>query len=858
MFAKDLTQLPIFNVLDALQQALNDADEAVLEAPPGAGKTTVVPLALLQADWCAAGKIILLEPRRVAARAAAERMADLLGETVGETVGYRMRLDTRVGPGTRIEVVTEGVFTRMLQQDPALESVAIVIFDEFHERSLDADLGLALTLNGRELFSDLREQPLKLLVMSATLDGAAISELLGGAPQIRSEGKMFAVETRYGASYRYGERIEERVTQVVLQALADETGSVLVFLPGGGEIRRVAAQLTQQLRDAPATRVVPLYGELSLQQQRLAIAPAPAGQRKVVLATNIAETSLTIDGVRVVVDSGLCRTPEFDPRTGMTRLATRRIARSSAVQRAGRAGRLEPGVCYRLWSDTQQDELARYTTPEIQQADLLPLVLQMMQWGVKDPGELRWLDTPQASAWGQALELLQRLGAVVSGSNGPSITEHGEAMAQLPLHPRLSHMLIRARQWQCYDLALDLAVVLQERSAVLGQGIDIQERLDALNASGAKLANVDHGHKRLQRLRQQLARALGEAGAVNPVEQPLFSDQEAIGVLLACAYPDRLAAPRHAKGTSGADVTYQLSNGRAAQLQGNAAGLAGRWLAVADLSGIQGQSQDRIYLAAETEPDVLRRSLPELFQQQTELHWCEKTGRFVAEKREMLGAIVVSTEPLQAPNPEQRAEALLQLVRRTGLDLLQRTEEDRQWCARVELLRQLDLQRGDSSSWPDVTDGGLLQTLEQWLAPYLGSVTHLDDLKQLDFKQMLSGMLPWPMPAQLDEWLPSRIQVPSGNHIAVDYCQSPPVLAVKLQEMFGCVDTPCVAQGRQKLMLHLLSPARRPLQVTQDLAGFWCGAYDAVKKEMKGRYPKHPWPDDPMQALPTAKTKRHL
>ncbi|MBY4677492.1 ATP-dependent helicase HrpB [Marinobacterium arenosum] len=848
-----MTQLPIDSILPDLQTALSRRHETVLEAPPGAGKTTRVPLALLDAPWLAGQKILMLEPRRLAARAAAERMAQTLGEKVGETVGYRVRLDTRVGPATRIEVVTEGILTRMLQADPSLDGVGLLIFDEFHERSLDADLGLALALQGRELFRD--EQPLKLLVMSATLDGQAIAALLGDAPVVRSEGRAYPVDIQYGTPWQPGEWIEPLVCRCIEQALAEQSGSLLVFLPGQREIRRVQQQLGEQLAGRDGLLIAPLYGDLSLAEQRRAIEPAPAGQRKIVLATNIAETSLTIEGVRVVIDSGLSRQAVFDPNTGMTRLQTRRVSQAASVQRAGRAGRMEPGVCYRLWSEGQQQQLAGFTSAEMLQADLAPLALQLLRWGVEDPAELSWLDLPPKAAYQQALELLQRLGAVSRSEAGHyQLTGHGEQISQLPVHPRLAHLIRIGQQVDQTKLACDIAALLSERDPLGQQRSDLELRLAWLRG---ELPCERNQRGQLQRLRQQSQRfhqLCGQlpplADTVNKADLNKISYPQAMGLLIASAYPDRIAQQRSERSPA-----YRLSNGRAGQLGEQDPLVSSRWLAVAQLSSRDGQRQDRIQLAAELDPALFNGPLAELVSERQRVEWDEQQQRLVAERQRRVGELVLASEPLPKPSAEARQQALLELVGKRGLGLLPWNDELQMLRARVNFLRRLDLARNDSSQWPDWSDDGLLGSLETWLAPCLDRVSHINHFAALDLRAMLLAQLPWPLPQQLDQLAPERLQVPSGSRVRIDYREDPPVLAVKLQEMFGCSTTPTVANG-VALKLQLLSPARRPLQVTQDLVSFWANGYPQVQKDMKGRYPKHPWPDDPLTAPATAATKK--
>ena len=832
--------LPIDEVLPALRQALRERHEAVLEAPPGAGKTTRVPLALLNEPWLAGQKIVMLEPRRLAARAAAERLASELGEKVGETVGYRIRLDSKVGPNTRIEVVTEGILTRRLQHDPALEGVGLLIFDEFHERSLDADLALALSLNGRELFRD--EQPLKLLLMSATLEGERLSSLLDNAPVIRSEGRMYPVDLRWGRPFVPGEFIEPRVVQTVLDAINDESGSLLVFLPGQAEIRRVNQQLAEALGSRTDILLCPLHGELDLAAQRAAIEPAANGTRKVVLATNIAETSLTIDGVRVVIDAGLARVPRFDPGSGMTRLDTQRISRASATQRAGRAGRLEPGVCYRLWSQDQHEQLAAYGSAEIVQADLAGLALQLARWGVTPP-ELVWLDEPPAASYAQARQLLERLGALRNGT----LTAHGEAMAELPAHPRIAHLLLRGQALGLADMACDVAALLGERDILRGAGADVHSRLVLLSGESRAVRGGQGGVQRARQLARQY-RGMLRGQATQPVADP--DHPRWLGALLALAYPDRVAQQRKP-----GSAQYRLANGRAA-LFGEVDGLMKQpWLVIADLGSRQGQREERIYLAAEFDPALLDGVLSEQVSVVDQLDWDEREGVLRAERQRKVGELVLSREPLTGLDETARTQALVNLVQRKGLELLPWTPELRQWQARVGLLRQLDLEGQGQSEWPDVSDAALLATLEEWLAPYLGRVSRLSHFANLDLSSIVRNLLKWPLPQRLDELAPHHITVPSGSSVRLDYSEHPPILAVRLQELFGLADTPRIAGGRQVVKLHLLSPARRPVQVTQDLANFWRSTYAEVKKDLKGRYPKHYWPDDPLVADATARTK---
>ncbi len=839
--------LPIEAVLPELRAALLQHDEAILEAPPGAGKTTLVPLALLDAEWLQGQTILMLEPRRLAARAAAERMAELLGETVGKTVGYRVRLDSKVSRDTRIEVVTEGILIRRLQTDPALENVGLIIFDEFHERSLEADLGLALCLQAREVF---RETPtLKILLMSATVDGEALSQLLGDAPLVCSEGRMYPVEIRYGAPWKSHEAALQSVAPAVLEALGEQQGSLLVFLPGQGEIRQVCRQLEKPLATYSDVILAPLYGDLDLAEQRRAIAPAPPGKRKVVLATDIAETSLTIDGVNVVIDAGLSRQAIFDSASGMTRLHTRRVSRASSIQRMGRAGRLQPGVCYRLWSETQQQQLIPFSPAEISQADLVPLALQLQRWGVDDPAELIWQDAPAATPYAQALELLARLGALRdNGKGGWSLTDHGEAMAALPTHPRLAHMLLMGKKHGLQDTACKLAVLLSERDPLPNTDADIGSRLALLNQ-----AEPARGAQRglLRRLQQQVRqfRQLLKGKADRPVTD--VKDPRWLGFLLACAYPDRIARQRQA-----GSIEYRLSNGRAARLREHDPLQQRPWLAIAQMGSHKGMATDQIYLAAELDEALFEDYLAAMVSKRQHLVWEKNDDRLSAFEQRRIGRLVLSQKAMAAVPVELKQEAVLALVRKRGLELLPWTETLQQWRQRILLLRQLDQQAGQQSEWPDVSDAALLDSLENWLGPHVADISHLNHFARLDLANILRNLLPWPLPKKLDELAPEKIQVPSGSRIRIDYSETPPVLAVRLQEMFGCNTTPRIANNRLALKVHLLSPARRPVQVTQDLENFWQTSYLQVKKEMKGRYPRHHWPDDPLNAEASSRLRR--
>lgn len=814
--------LPVHELLPDLLDHLERHNTVLLQAPPGAGKTTVVPLALLETPWRGDDRILMLEPRRLAARSAARYMASQLGEPLGQRVGLRTRLETRVSPATRIEVVTEGVLTRMLQRDPALEGVAAVIFDEFHERSLPADLGLALA---RESQQALRED-LRLLVMSATLDAEPLSRLLDDAPVLTSAGRGFPVSTGYHPAPRQ-RRLEEQVVAVIHQALAEQDGSLLVFLPGAGEIRRVQQRLSGQLPDS--VLLCPLFGAMKSEAQDQAIAPAAPGQRKVVLATAIAETSLTIDGITVVIDAGLERRPSFDARSGMTRLVTQKVSQAAAEQRRGRAGRLAPGHCYRLWSESEQQALPRHSPPAIASADLAPLALELAQWGTRDPHELIWLDPPPRAHWQQAVSLLQWLQALDAQG---AITAHGKAMSALGLPPRLAHMLILARQRGLGRLGAELAVLLSEQDlGGPGAGSDLRERLAVLR--GGRARGVDAGRlKQLQRSLQRLQPPQGNT------EHP---PGEATGELLALAFPDRIARRR-----PGGQARFQLSNGRGALLPDTDTLSREDWLVAAELDGDRREA--RIYLAAPVSLAGLEESLGKQIQSGDEAQWDARRGTVASYHRRRLGALILDEKPGPAPPQAQIEQALLEEVRRQGLQSLPWDTRSRQWCGRVALLQRLWPEQ-----WPDVSEPALTDSLETWLGPFLAGMTRWSELQSLALSQALDTLLTHSQRQSLTRLAPRALSLPGGHEATLNYTpdSSPgqgPVLAIKLQGLFGCQDTPTVAEGRQPVTLHLLSPAQRPLAVTSDLASFWQQAYPQVRKECRGRYPKHPWPEDPLSA----------
>jgi ATP-dependent helicase HrpB len=836
--------LPIDQALTPLAEALRSHRSAVLQAPPGAGKSTVVPLALLEEPWAREQRILLLEPRRLAARAVAQRMAQTLGEGVGRTVGYRMRMDTRVSRDTRIEVITEGILTRMLQSDPALEGVAAVLFDEFHERSLQADLGLALALDARENLTP----ELRIVVMSATLEIEAVARLLGNAPLVTASGRLFPVETRFAgkgppalpASTAVPSESPERVvSQLVLRAVREESGDVLVFLPGAPEIRRVQSTLAAASLE-PSVRVLPLFGELGGEEQDAALQPAPPGARKVVLATNIAETSLTIEGVRVVVDSGLVRRSVLDPSTGMSRLETQRISRASAAQRQGRAGRLSAGVCYRAWSEGAHRSLAAFSPPEIVDADLAPLALELAAWGT-DAGELRWLDPPPAAMLASARDLLERLGALDTEHR---ITAHGREMQRIGAHPRLAHMLLKAHALGDVPAAADLAALLSERDLLRGlpgaRDADIRARLELLRGE-AEPRGVDRSSlQRVRRVARELLREAHGTGAGGS-----FGGDP--GVLLAMAYPDRIGKRR-----PGAEGRFTLASGRGAYFA-EPQGLARQELIVAvDLDDRERDA--RILLAAPLSRADLDEHFADRIKQAESVEWVTREQAVLARRIVQLDSIVLEEKPLPEIPPEAARFAMLAGIRQMGLTVLPWDEESRALQVRVELVRELG---SVPDPWPDLSDAALANTLDTWLAPWLDGVTRREHLARLPLLDALRGTLSWGQQQALDELAPTHLQVPTGSRIRIDYlAEAGPSVAVRLQEVFGLEETPRLAGGRIPVTFQLLSPARRPVQVTRDLGSFWRGAYAEVRKDLRGRYPKHYWPENPLEALPTRGVRR--
>ncbi len=811
--------LPIHEALEPLRAALSASTCAVLVAPPGAGKTTVVPLALLGEPWVGAGKIIMLEPRRLAARAAAERMAKTLGERAGDTVGYRVRLQTKVSARTRIEVVTEGVFTRMILDDPALDGVAAVIFDEFHERSLDADLGLALA---RDSQSVLRED-LRILVMSATLDGARVSALLGDAPVVESQGRMFPVDTRY-VGREPNTQLEAQLAKLVGRVLAEETGSMLVFLPGQGEIRRAERFINERLTRID-TDVAPLYGALEPAQQDRAIAPAGPGRRKVVLATSIAETSLTIEGVRVVIDCGQARVPRFDPSSGLTRLATVRVSCAAADQRRGRAGRTEPGVCYRMWDEAETRALPAFERPEILEADLSGLALDLARWGARDVAALAFLDPPPSAAFAEARSLLERLQAM-DGFGG--LTAHGKALAELPLPPRLAHMVLKGAAAGGARRAARIAALITERG-LGGTDTDLRHRLERMDRD--REPRAADARTLADRWADQAIRAVGKPTSGQPLDD---------GLLLAEAYPDRIAKARGPLGE------FQLASGRGVHLEPTDALAREKWLAVGDLGG--GGARDRILLAAPLEEEALLAAFADRVRTEDVLE-PDPRGRLKARRVTRLDRLVVAERLIDSPDPALIAGALLAQARK-GLGALNWSEGTERLRARAAFVREAGL--GEA---PDLSDAALLADLG-WLEPLLAGRWSLADIPPGSLDNAVRGLIDWGQGQALDKLAPESWQTPAGSGARIDYAaEGGPAVEVRAQELFGLDVHPAIANGRIALTLVLVSPARRPIQVTKDLPGFWRGSWKAVRADLRGRYPKHPWPEDPLNEAPTMLAK---
>jgi ATP-dependent helicase HrpB len=819
---KFATPLPIDAVLDELRDALTAHASAVLVAPPGAGKTTRVPLGLMDESWLQGRKILVLEPRRIAARAAAERMAHTLSEAVGERIGLRARMVSKSGPKTRIEVVTEGVFTRMILGDPELSGIGAVLFDEFHERSLDADLGLALALDCQR---GLRED-LRILPMSATLDGARVAQLLGNAPVIASGGRAFPVETHYlGRDARA--RIEDQMADAVMRALRTQSGSILAFLPGQGEIRRVEERLKERISD-PAIVLAPLYGAMDMKAQDLALKPAPKDLRKVVLATSIAETSITIEGVRAVIDSGLARVPRFEPDAGVTRLETVRVSRAAADQRRGRAGRTEPGVCFRLWDEPQTQRLPAFADPEIRSADLAALLLDCAEWGTADPLLLSWLDPPPAAAIDAAREELTELEALDAKGR---ITAMGRRLRSLPLPPRLARMVIFAAGLGHAEEAAEIAAVIVERG-LGGNDADLAHRLEGFRRDRSDRASE------MRRLAAGWARM---ASAGRPELEP--REDMPLARMLALAFPERIGKARGAPGQ------FLLANGRGANLDAAHPLARSPFLVAAELSG--SAASTRILLAAPADEADILAAARHRIGEKDEIEFDQGAGALRSRRVRRLDAILLANEPRTVMASKETERLLADGIAKLGLSRLPWSKAQIQLRDRVGFLRA-----AGEDEWPDLTDEALAETAAEWLAPYLGGKTKLSEIGADDLGAALDALLPWNLKRRLEEEAPTHFEAPTGNRHAIDYeTAGAPALHIRVQELFGLRHHPSIAGGKLPLTLYLLSPARRPIQITRDLPGFWKGSWTAVKAEMKGRYPRHPWPDDPAWAVPTSRAK---
>lgn len=813
--------LPIDAVLPDLTSTLARSSTAVLVAPPGAGKTTRVPLALLDAAWSNGKKIIVLEPRRIAARAAAERMAQTLGEKVGDTVGYRIRFGSKVSRKTRIEVVTEGIFSRQILDDPELAGIAAVLFDEFHERSLDADLGLALA---RDAQQGLRED-LRILVMSATLDGARVAKLLGDAPIVESEGRAFPVETRY-VGRKPDAPVERQMADVIAIAMRADAGSVLAFLPGAAEIRRTQNMLSERLSD-PNTEIVPLFGALEAGVQDKAIAPAPKGQRKVVLATSIAETSLTIEGVRIVVDSGLARVPRYEPDIGLTRLETVRASRAAVDQRRGRAGRTEAGVCYRLWDEPQTASLEAYTRPEILSADLSSLVLDLAHWGANDPATLTFLDPPPVPALTEARALLRELDAL---DHDGRVTGEGNSLRALALPPRLARMIVDSNRLNSGEEAALIAAILTERG-LGGDSVDLDARLDNFRRDRSQRASS------ARQLAKRWAEQVADIAPNGPESESLST-----GVMLALAFPDRVARNR-------GNGSFLLANGRGASMDQISALARAPYVAVAELTGTA--ANGRILLAAPITQQEIEAEFYSHIEVADEITFDKSALALRARRRRKLHAITLSEQHLAiTPSPEA-AKVFADGLAAVGLDRLPWSKPLKQWRDRVMFLRA-----ASPDEWPDLSDKALLDTRDDWLVPALFGKTSFADVSAGDLSDALMGLLPWELRSRLDREAPTHFEAPTGTSLPIDYeAEQGPTIAVRLQELFGLNVHPSIAKGKIPLVLELLSPAHRPVQVTRDLPGFWRGSYAAVRSDLRGRYPRHPWPEDPATAMPTRRVK---
>lgn len=818
---------PVLDIVPELKHALAHHPRVILQAPPGAGKSTVLPLQLMEEAWLQGKKIIMLEPRRLAAKSVAERMADILGEKAGERIGYRIRFESKVSARTKVEVVTEGILTRMIQSDNSLEEAGLLIFDEFHERSLHADLALSFSLQLQQV---LRED-LRIMIMSATLDSEQLSRVLGNAPVITSKGKQFPVDLKYAVNDDGA--VAARMVNAIRRALRDDEGDILSFLPGAGEIRR-----TQELLEEEFTGISihPLFGDLPFRQQQDAILPRKDGIRKIVLATSIAETSLTIEGIKVVIDSGLSRVPRFDPRSGLTRLETIRVTKDAADQRAGRAGRLAPGVCYRLWTESVHSGLVPQRKPEILEADLAPMMLELNAWGVKDVNELTWITPPPAGAIAQARELLQQLEAL----NNQGITPRGRKMLELPTHPRIAHLLLEADTSQQQALAADVAALLEERDPLAKEsGADLALRIEALRhwRKGERAYADKMLLERIEKLASHWRKTLG------CTTDNIIPKDAAIGKLLVAAYPERIARQQEKH-----SERYKLANGRVVKLPPHDPLMREVWLCAAQLDA--GSGEGKIFMAAA----VHEKDLQTLAREINVVRWDDERGLIAAAVEKRVGNLLLESKPVQKIAEEERVKVLCEAIRAKGLKMLGWSDAQEAWQARVMSVRTWRPEEG----WPDVSDEALLKTLEDWLAPYLTSVSRQTELERLELNNILAGLLPWELQNKLDDLVPTRLLVPSGSMISIHYFTDgrSPVMEVRLQEMFGLSETPAVNAGRTKILLHLLSPGYKPVQVTQDLKSFWETTYHEVRKELRMRYPRHHWPEDPWTAEAVRGAKR--
>ena len=818
--------LPITEVIADVKKHLSEQNTLIVNAPPGAGKSTLLPLALMNEPWLGGKKIIMLEPRRLATKAVATRMADLLGEQIAQTVGYRIRFENRTSDQTQIEVVTEGILTRMIHSDNSLEGVGMVIFDEFHERSIHADVAMALCREAQQVL----RPDLRIMVMSATLDMPQLTKLLN-SPMVQSQGKQYPVDIVYtGETDEF--LLPEMTARAILKAVREKEGDVLAFFPGQGEIKKCEELLKKELRDFA---IHPLYGQLTPAQQHSAIMPNKQGKRKIVLATSIAETSLTIEGIKIVIDTGFGRTSKFDPNSGLSRLETVKISKDSADQRAGRAGRLSPGICYRMWSRSIHESLSDHRSPEILEADLAPLMLDMAQWGIMDIQQLTWLTVPPKGTLAQASDTLHQLEALENGK----ITAHGKKIHSLPCHPRIAHMLLWAEENDMLELATDVAAILEEKDPLPKEaGIDINLRVEALrrfrrnDGQGNVLGKID----KIASSYRKLFDIDPNNGKFDPFET---------GIILAHAYPERIAFAR-----PGNNAQFQLSNGKYAQA-GHRDDLANEaWLAIAHVDARNGLG--KIFMASPLNP----KDLAPLVKTVETIIWDTYKGGLIATKELRIGSIILQSKALPDPDESHLIQAISNAIKKEGERLLDFNEDVQEWQNRVLSLRKWRPQ----DNWPDVSVQGLLMTNEEWLAPYLNNIKRPEDLKKLNLKEILNNSLDWDKQTALNKLAPERIKVPSDSEIKIEYANNgtSPVLSVRLQEVFGLLDTPTVNEGKTALTLHLLSPGYKPVQITSDLRSFWNNTYFEVKKELKSRYPKHSWPEDPLTAQAVRGVKKKL